>query len=80
MNIKTVIFCNDRDAPAQKFSDEFIYGKSEKRTISKSLPILLFKLALRTAISGCGELATTNTFNVSFLYIKKANYTICLYG
>ena len=27
INIKTVIFCDDPDAPGQKFSDEFIYGK-----------------------------------------------------
>ena len=26
LNIKTVIFCDDPDAPAQKFSDEFING------------------------------------------------------
>jgi 5-(carboxyamino)imidazole ribonucleotide synthase len=27
INIKTVIFCDDYDAPGQKFSDQFIYGK-----------------------------------------------------
>ena len=27
INIKTIIFCDDPDAPGQKFSDEFIYGK-----------------------------------------------------
>ena len=27
INIKTVVFCNDKDAPAQKFSDDFICGK-----------------------------------------------------
>ena len=27
LNIKTVIFCDDPDAPAQNFSDEFIYGR-----------------------------------------------------
>ena len=27
INIKTVIFCDDPDAPGQKFSDEFICGK-----------------------------------------------------
>ncbi len=26
LEIKTIIFCDDFDAPAQKFSDEFIYG------------------------------------------------------
>ena len=26
LKIKTIIFCNDFNAPAQKFSDEFIYG------------------------------------------------------
>ena len=27
IDIKTVIFCDDADAPAQRFSDEFIFGK-----------------------------------------------------
>jgi 5-(carboxyamino)imidazole ribonucleotide synthase len=27
LNIKTVIFSNDKDAPAQRFSNEFIYGQ-----------------------------------------------------
>ena len=27
VNIKTVIYSNDLDAPAQKFSDDFIFGK-----------------------------------------------------
>ena len=27
INIKTVIFCDDQDAPAQKFSDDFVFGK-----------------------------------------------------
>ena len=31
INIKTVIFCGDPDAPAQNFSDEFIYGKYDNQ-------------------------------------------------
>ena len=27
LNVKTVIFCDDQDAPAQKFCDEFVYAK-----------------------------------------------------
>ena len=27
LKIKTVVFCDDVEEPAQKFSDEFIYGK-----------------------------------------------------
>ena len=27
INIKTVIFSDDRDAPGQKFSDDFVFGK-----------------------------------------------------
>ena len=27
LKIKTVVFCDDVDAPAQKFSDEFVYGR-----------------------------------------------------
>lgn len=26
LNIKTVVYCDDKDAPAQYFSDEFIFG------------------------------------------------------
>ena len=26
LEIKTIIFCDDKDAPAQKFSNEFIFG------------------------------------------------------
>ena len=26
LKIKTIIYCDDQDAPAQKFCDEFIYG------------------------------------------------------
>jgi len=32
LNIKTVIFCDDVDAPAQKFSDDFIYGEYNEQT------------------------------------------------
>ncbi len=31
INIKTVIFCDDPDEPAQNFSDEFIYGKYDNQ-------------------------------------------------
>ena len=31
INIKTVILCDDPDAPGQKFSDEFIYGKYDNQ-------------------------------------------------
>jgi len=27
LKIKTVVFCDDVEAPAQKFSDEFVYGR-----------------------------------------------------
>ena len=34
LNIKTVIFCDDVDAPAQNFCSEFIYGTySDKEKI-----------------------------------------------
>ena len=36
LNIKTAIYCDDIDAPAQKFCDEFIFGKyDDKEKISK---------------------------------------------
>ncbi len=31
LNIKTIIYCDDQDAPAQKFCDEFIYAKYNDR-------------------------------------------------
>jgi len=31
LEVKTVVFCNDFDAPAQKFSDEFIFGKYDDK-------------------------------------------------
>ncbi len=31
ISVKTVIFCDDPDAPAQNFSDEFIYGKYDNQ-------------------------------------------------
>ena len=27
LNIKTIVYCDDIDAPAQNFCDEFIHGK-----------------------------------------------------
>ena len=26
LNIKTIVYCDDKDAPAQNFCDEFIFG------------------------------------------------------
>ena len=31
LNIKTIIYCDDQDAPAQNFCDEFIYAKYEDK-------------------------------------------------
>ena len=31
LNIKTIIYCDDQDAPAQKFCDEFIYAKYDDK-------------------------------------------------
>ena len=31
LNIKTIIYCDDQDAPAQKFCDKFIYAKYDDR-------------------------------------------------
>jgi 5-(carboxyamino)imidazole ribonucleotide synthase len=33
INIKTIIYCDDRDAPGQKFSDEFINGKYDNENL-----------------------------------------------
>ena len=36
LNIKTIIFCDDKDAPAQKFCDQFIYADYEdEKAINK---------------------------------------------
>ena len=31
LNIKTIIYCDDKDAPAQKFCDEFIFGNYDNK-------------------------------------------------
>ena len=31
LNIKTIIYCDDKDAPAQNFCDEFIFGKYDDK-------------------------------------------------
>ena len=34
LNIKTIVYCEDQDAPAQNFCDEFIYGEyNDKKKI-----------------------------------------------
>ena len=40
LNIKTIIYCDDQDAPAQNFCDEFIYANI---IIKKKFMILLKK-------------------------------------
>ena len=38
VGIKTVVFCDDYDAPAQKFSDDFVFGKySDEQKINQFL-------------------------------------------
>ena len=49
LNIKTVIFCDDIDAPAQNFSNEFIHGQYDdqnkiKELLHTNLKIFLMKL------------------------------------
>ena len=31
LNVKTIIYCDDKDAPGQNFCDEFIYGSYEDK-------------------------------------------------
>ena len=31
LNIKTIVYCDDADAPAQNFCDEFIYGQYDNQ-------------------------------------------------
>ena len=35
LNIKTIIFCDDQESPAQNFCDEFIYSRYEFFNLSK---------------------------------------------
>ena len=41
LNINTTIYCDDNDAPAQNFCDEFIFGKYEDK--NKILEFAHFK-------------------------------------
>ena len=47
LNVRTVIFCDDIDAPAQKFSDEFVHGKyNDKNKIEefiKKVDVITFE-------------------------------------
>ena len=47
LNIKTVIYCDDRDAPAQNFCDEFIYAeynnKNEIYNFAKKVDIITYE-------------------------------------
>ena len=48
LNIKTFIYSDDQDAPAQNFCDEFMFGdykdKNKMRVVMKSCKILILKL------------------------------------
>ncbi len=60
LNIKTIIFCDDKDAPAQKFCDQFIYANYEDEK----------------AINKFAELANIVTFefeNIPFESLDKIN-------
>jgi pyrroline-5-carboxylate reductase len=56
LNIKTVIYCDDLDAPAKNFCDEFIFGKyDEKEKINEfiekvhmNLKIFHLKLSMKS--------------------------------
>ena len=38
LNIKTIIYCDDKDAPAQNFCDEFIFGDyNDKKKIFENI-------------------------------------------
>ena len=47
LNIRTIIFCNDHEAPAQKFCDEFIFGeynnKSKIYDFAKKVDIITYE-------------------------------------
>ena len=50
LNIKTTIYCDDIDAPAQNFCDEFIFGeyndKKKFLNLLKKLMLLLMNLKI----------------------------------
>ena len=47
LNIKTIIYCDDQDAPAQKFCDEFIYAKyndkNEIYSFAKKVDVITYE-------------------------------------
>ena len=42
LNIKTIIYCDDIDAPAQNFCNEFIFGKYNDKEKIRSKTIFKF--------------------------------------
>ena len=60
IDIKTVIFCDDANAPAQKFSDEFIFGKYDDE---KKIYEFLDKV----------DLVTFEFENIPYETLKKIN-------
>ena len=44
LDIKTIIFCDDNDAPAQNFCDHFIFGIQVKETV---LNVIISKKKLK---------------------------------
>jgi len=60
INIKTIIFCNDENAPAQKFSDEFIYGNYDDE---KKIEDFANKV----------DIVTFEFENIPYLTLKKIN-------
>ena len=58
LNIKTVIFCDDIDAPAQNFSNEFIHGQYDDQNKIKEfidkVDIITYEFAINAEKNGIG--------------------------
>ena len=60
INVKTIIFCNEENAPAQKFSDEFIFGSYDDE---KKIEIFVNKV----------DIVTFEFENIPYSTLKKIN-------
>ena len=84
LEIKTVIYCDDIDAPAQNFCNKFIYGNyndiKKINELNNKKSSLLYSLCLRTSYGGMnGDIQRFQSFIKLWLqYFEKKNDKINL--
>ena len=76
LKIKTVVFCDDIEAPAQKFSDEFVYGRyDDQNKINEFLDKLIEVNSKLWKIEDDIRLCEKNkNFNQHFIDLARAVY------